>query len=326
MEQGPAFYFDSLRPAPEPTARPPHSLVQYDVGGFAMKHEMNIWVIGGDMRQAKLAQLLAEDGHTVHTYALDPGPEAIPRLISEQNLNHASRADCVILPLTVTTGGGLLNAPLSLSEHPLAPILDRLSPRQFLCGGRIDPETQAMAQERGLVLYDYFAREELAVANAVPTVEGAIQIAMEELPITLHGARALVIGYGRLGKLLAHRLSGLGAKVSVSARKWADLAWAEAYGYGVEQTELLEDWLCPYDLIVNTVPARVLGEERLAELKAGCLVIDLASKPGGVDMEAARQLGVRVIWALSLPGKTAPVTAGKAILNTIYNILREQGV
>ena len=160
----------------------------------------------------------------------------------------------------------------------------------------------------------------------MPTVEGGIQIAMEERPITLHGARALVVGYGRLGRLMAHRLGALGAKVSVSARKWADLAWAEAYGYGVEQTDHLEGWLCGYDLIVNTVPARVLGEERLAELKSGCLIIDLASKPGGVDLEAARQLGVKVIWALSLPGKAAPVTAGKAIMNTIYNILREQGV
>ena len=125
---------------------------------------------------------------------------------------------------------------------------------------------------------------------------------------------------------MAHRLAALGAKVSVAARKYDQLAWAQAMGFGGEHLAQLNGWLCGYDLIVNTVPARVLGEERLTELKNGCLVIDLASKPGGVDMEAARQLGVKVIWALSLPGKAAPVTAGKAILNTIYNILREQGV
>jgi dipicolinate synthase subunit A len=190
----------------------------------------------------------------------------------------------------------------------------------------VDAETARLARERGLRLYDYFAREELAVANAVPTVEGALQIAMEELPITVHSARALVIGYGRLGRLLAHRLDGLGARVSVSARSCADLAWAQAYGYGVEQTDRLEGWLCGYDLIVNTVPARVLDRERLEELKEGCLVIDLASKPGGVDLQAAGALGVKVVWALSLPGRVAPVTAAHAILRTIYNILREQGL
>ena len=150
----------------------------------------------------------------------------------------------------------------------------------------------------------------------MPTAEGAIQLAMEELPITLHGARVLVIGYGRLGRVLADRL----------ARRYADLAWAENCGYGVEHTGQLEGWLCGYDLVVNTVPVRVLREAELADLKPGCLVIDLASKPGGVDFDAAARLGVKAFWALSLPGKVAPVTAGKSIKTTIYNILTELGV
>ena len=160
----------------------------------------------------------------------------------------------------------------------------------------------------------------------MPTAEGAIQLAMEELPITLHGARVLVIGYGRLGRVLADRLAGLKARVSVAARRYADLAWAENCGYGVEHTGQLEGWLCGYDLVVNTVPVRVLREAELADLKPGCLVIDLASKPGGVDFDAAARLGVMAFWALSLPGKVAPVTAGKSIKTTIYNILTELGV
>ena len=36
-----------------------------------MRNELNLWVAGGDMRQAKLAELLAADGHTVHAYALE---------------------------------------------------------------------------------------------------------------------------------------------------------------------------------------------------------------------------------------------------------------
>ena len=154
-----------------------------------MNHELNFWVVGGDMRQLRLAQLLSQDGHTVHVYALDAGDELLSGLIQEDHLGSIARADCVVLPLTVSLGGGLLNAPLSVAEHPLAPILDRLSPRQFLCGGRVDPDTRALAQARGLTIHDYFAREELAVANAVPTAEGAVQLAMEHLPITIHGSR-----------------------------------------------------------------------------------------------------------------------------------------
>ena len=183
-----------------------------------------------------------------------------------------------------------------------------------------------MAEQAEVVFFDYFAREELEIANAVPTVEGAIQIAMEELPTTLFGIRALVLGFGRLGKLLAHRLKGLGANVTVAARSYGDLAWIEAYGYQSERMEQLDGWLGGYQMVINTVPARVLDRARLADLDEGTLVIDLASKPGGVDRKAADRLGRQVIWALSLPGKVAPVTAGGAIRSTIYNMLHELDV
>ena len=290
-----------------------------------MKHELNVWVVGGDMRQAKLAQLLADDGHTVHTYALESGSESALDAIPEEDLRQIGRADCVILPLTVQTGDGLLNAPLSPSQHPLPPILDRLTPSQFLCGGRVDPETRAMAQQRSLTIHDYFAREELAVANAVPTAEGAIQLAMEHLPITIHGSRVLVVGFGRVGRVTAQRFAALGAKVSVAARKYEQLAWAQAMGFGSEHLGNLAGWLCGYDLVINTVPAQVLTRSELEDLKPDCLIIDLASKPGGVDLGAAGELGLTVIWALALPGKVAPVTAGAAIKSTIYNMLRELG-
>ena len=88
----------------------------------------------------------------------------------------------------------------------------------------------------------------------------------------------------------------------------------------------MEAWLCAYDLVINTVPAPVLGREGVAALKKGAAVIDLASRPGGVDLAAAEELGVRAVHALSLPGKTAPVTAGKYIMDTVYHIMEEVGV
>ena len=290
-----------------------------------MNHELNFWVVGGDMRQLRLAQLLSQDGHTVHVYALDAGGELLSGLIQEDHLGSIARADCVVLPLTVSLGGGLLNAPLSVADHPLAPILDRLSPRQFLCGGRVDPDTRALAQARGLTIHDYFAREELAVANAVPTAEGAVQLAMEHLPITIHGSRVLVLGFGRVGRITAQRFGALGARVRVAARKFDQLAWAQAMGFDPQPLNHLAGWLCGYDLVVNTIPAPVLTRRELEDLKPGCLILDLASKPGGVDQRAAGELGLTVIWALALPGKVAPVTAGAAIQTAIYNMLQELG-
>ena len=284
-----------------------------------MLRAKNIWVMGGDPRQAALAALLADDGHSVHTYALEQGAG----MKCEPSTAGADRADCVILPLPAAGPDGGLNTPLSERKHHLKEVLDGLRPGQLVCAGMVDGRLKELAEARGLTLRDYFAREELAVLNAVPTAEGAIQIAMEELPITLHDARVLVIGFGRLGKALAPRLRALGAHVWVSARRYEQRAAAQGMGLGSEGVDRLPDWLCSYDLVFNTVPAPVLGVEELAALKEGALVIDLASRPGGVDLDAAAALGVRVIWALSLPGKVAPVTAGRYIKDTVYHIMEE---
>ena len=133
-----------------------------------MGNELNFWVVGGDLRQAKLAELLAADGHTVRTWALER-MGALPGVRAAETLAEAERADCVVLPLPAAGEGGGLNAPLSEGEHPMAEVLDALRPGQVLCAGRVDPATAALAAARGLTLHDYFAREELAVANAVPT-------------------------------------------------------------------------------------------------------------------------------------------------------------
>lgn len=287
-----------------------------------MKHEYYFWVVGGDLRQVKLAQLLQQDGHTVQTFAMEQRPEQ-GRLTGSDTLKGIERADCVVLPLPAAKEGGILNAPLSDRKIALEGILPLLHPGQIVCGGRLSRSLVEQGEAAGLRMVDYFRREELAVKNAVPTVEGALQIAMEEMSTTLFGARVLVIGFGRIGKLLAHRLKGMGARVTVSARNYKDLAWIEAYGYCGEHTDQLEGWLCNYDLIINTVPALVLGEAALEDVSPDCLVIDLASVPGGVDFESASALGVKVIWALSLPGKVAPMTSGRIIRDTVYHVLQE---
>lgn len=126
-----------------------------------MRGTLNFWILGGDLRQEKLAGLLLEDGHWVHTYAL-----AGDQLPNETDLSGMKDAHCVVLPLPVSTQEGFLNT--AQGRCPLEKVLDQISPGSFLCGGRVDERTQALAAQRGLTIHDYFHREELAVANAVP--------------------------------------------------------------------------------------------------------------------------------------------------------------
>lgn len=285
---------------------------------------MQFAILGGDMRQAKLAELLAADGHTVSTFAIDK-IKLDKTILQETALKDAvQNASCVVLPLPVTSREGMLNTPLGSDLVTTREVLSALRPNQIVAAGKIDSTTYDLADIYGLTLIDYLDREELAVANAVAAAEGAIQLIMEETPITICRARCLVIGFGRIGKLLSHRLRGLGAFVTATARSYPDMSWIHAYGYEAEDTSNIDAILSEYDVVINTVPARILCEPQLRLLKPGCLCLDLASKPGGLDFTAASKLGVKAVWALSLPGEVAPVSSGAIIRDTLYNILREK--
>ncbi len=179
---------------------------------------------------------------------------------------------------------------------------------------------------KGIEVIDYFEREELSVLNARATAEGAVQIALEEQAVTLAGEKVLILGMGRIAKALIRILSGFGTEMTVCARKYSDLAWAEIFGCKtIHISELKSSGvLSDSELIFNTVPHLVLDESALSQCSKSCLMIDLASKPGGMDFEAAGRMGLRAIWALSLPGKTAPISSGKIIGKAIENILIER--
>lgn len=284
-----------------------------------------ISVIGGDMRQITLVHELRRDGYTVLLYGFD-ADSSDTELESEQNIDFALNADIIILPVPVSFDGETVNMPFSKNKLTIQDLLSKINPLSLVFGGRIQKSIAKELENRKIAFRDYMNREELAVLNAVPTAEGAIEIAMSETPITLHGSKCLVLGYGKIGKILSSMLSGIGAQTYVEARKYADLAMIE--GHGCESVPLceLKKRIHEFNIIFNTVPSMILPEELLRNVNKNALVIDLASKPGGVDFDAAKHLGIKVIWALSLPGKVAPVTSGKIIKDTIMNIMTELGV
>ena len=159
--------------------------------------------------------------------------------------------------------------------------------------------------------------------NTIATAEGAIEIAIRETPFTLCGAKCLVCGFGNVGKTLSKTLLSLGCDVCCTYRKFKDKAWIEVFGARPIEAENIKNTVKNQDIIFNTVPHKIISADVLENVSSDAVIIDLASKPGGVDFDAAQKLGKKVIWALSIPGKTAPQTAGKAISNTVINILGE---
>lgn len=278
-------------------------------------------VLGGDQRSIELAYLLLEDGNEVEIY----GFNKLNLYLNEREKLHEAivGADVVVGPLPFSEDNKIINAPFFTGEIPISEVLNLLSKKQIFAGGRINKEFQEEAKNLGITSVDYFAREEMQVLNAIPTAEGAIQVAMEQMKITLHNSNSLVLGYGRIGKALAKMLYGIGANVYVEARSCSDLAWVKNNGYIPVPIKELQYYLSKIDVIFNTIPHLVLDEALLSKLNKNCLVMEIASKPGGIDIEAAKEMEIKIVMAQGLPGKVAPITAARVIKDTIYNIIDE---
>ncbi len=259
---------------------------------------VNIFAVAQtDARQAAAGRALAASGYIV------VGAE------------ETAMADYILLPL-----------PLDDEQAGLVQLLRAAKPGALAFGGKLSPKVQAKAADAGIELLDYFARPELAVLNAVPTAEGTIALLFAHRSSTLWGAEILVLGFGRVAQALASRLLALGAQVCVAARNPEQRAMARAMGctaIGMEHAELKQA-AAGFGTIVNTVPAMVLPAIVLRVLPVGCLVIDLASRPGGVDFAAAKVLGIEAIHALSLPAACAPESAGAFVAQTVLEMIAER--
>lgn len=281
----------------------------------------NFAVIGGDKRQVAMAHSILSDGYNV--YAAGFQKIELKRGIIKTSIEDAiNKCRYIVLPLPVLVKKAYLNAPYADEQIKVDDKFAELMYGKKVFCGMADKLINTSSKWKDISLYDYSKREEFAVNNAVPTAEGAIEIAMNEYDGTINGSRCLVAGFGRIGKVLCKMLNGIGAKVTVSARKPEDLAWINLLGY----KSILTSDICKYneyDIIFNTIPDMIFDAHTLAKSASNAVVIDLASAPGGVDFNAAKRLRINAISALSLPGKVAPKSAGEIIKNTIYNMIEE---
>jgi len=217
----------------------------------------------------------------------------------------------------------LINTPFYSEEIFAEDVFKYMRNEQILFAGKIASEWMELAKDYHIKMFDYFKREELQVLNAIPTSEGAIQLAMEKMDKTLHSSNVLVLGFGRIGKILSKMLDGLGANVYVGSSDHTEIASIKSFCYEPVLLNKVEKYLPNMDLIINTIPAIILNKEKLKKTNGDAIIIDLASFPGGVDFDMAEKLGIESIWALGLPGKVAPISSASYIKETIYRMMDE---
>ena len=252
----------------------------------------NISIIGGDIRIVKLVDMLNADGYNVYTYGLEQANiDDIQKCKSIEEVSEKS--DIIVSSIPFTSDGVNVNTPFSKNKISIEEVAKYIKGKTFIAG-RIEEELYQKFSETKVI--DLLKREELTVLNTIATAEGTIQIAMEESTKTLHGSKILVMGFGRVSKILSNMLKGIGAEVYCETRTTVNCAWIKAYGYNPILLDELDEELNKFDVIINTIPHIILNKERLKKVKKDCIIIDIASNPGGVDRNSAKELFFRQIF------------------------------
>lgn len=282
-------------------------------------------VLGGDLRNVKLAGMLADDGNRVYSFGQDRSDEILDdgRIEKCTSLKTAmEKAQVIIGPVPFSSNEDFINAPFAHDKIMIDDLMKTNKGKIFISGS-IKDDLRKQLDEKYMEVIDIMKRDDLAILNTIATAEGTIEVAIKNTDKILQGSRVLILGFGRVGKIVANKFSKMSALVTCAARKVSDLAWIKAYGYNsLNINDMLYD-LKEFDIIINTVPQTILRERELKHIDAEALLIDLASSPGGIDGKMAKSMGLNFIWALALPGRIAPSSSAKFIKDTVYTILEE---
>ena len=293
---------------------------------------MKYGILGGDFRNVELVKLLAKEKNIVYTYGLEKEIQKLEsdNIIICDDIKELQETDIVITSIPLSRDNININMPLNIygKESKIDEALKVMN-NKLIFTGSVSSEILRKFKLYNIEILDIMKNEEFAVLNAIPTAEETIRIIIDNTKKVLHNANCLIMGYGRIGKVLAKKLNSLSVKVECLVSDNIEKIWCRVEGYNYIEFENIKnksDLLKKYDIIINTIPKIILTDE-LKEIRKDTLIIDLASKPYGIDRSIVKQENLNFIEALGLPGKSAPITVAENMYELIKNtILKRQKI
>ena len=282
--------------------------------------------LGGDARQLEVIKSCIQMGAQVSLIGFDNLQSPVSGAsLKELSTGLLRTVDVLVLPIIGTDENGQVKSVFTSKKLSLTPEHFQSLPKNCLVFVGIAKEyLQKMCQDYGIQLYELLKRDDVAIYNSIPTVEGALMMAIQHTDITIHGSNSIVLGMGKCGLSLARTLHSIGARVKVGVRSTVHKARAFEMGIEAFHTSELTDHVKEADLIFNTVPDLIIDSSVLANVPHDVVIIDLASKPGGVDYPFAEKRGIKAMLAPSLPGIVAPKTAGQILARTMTRIMKTE--
>ena len=191
-------------------------------------------------------------------------------------------------------------------------------------GGAFTDKWTQYLQMHEIAYFDLMKEEKVAQKNAYITAEATVAEILKYSDYSICGQKIIVCGYGRCGKCVADLLAAMGAKVTVLARSAKARRAARCDGHEAVDFSYGPEEVYGAHTIVNTVPAQVIREPMIQEMHRDTVIIDIASRPGGVDLVAAERREIKVVAALGLPGLYTTKSSAKVFADAIIDQMQLQ--
>lgn len=277
--------------------------------------------IGGDLRLFYMIKEMINKGYEVAAYCV-PLADTLPHVTICSSLQEAlDFADVIVGPVPFSKTQLSITSAFEQNDLEIKNFLSSIRSSHIIFGGAITPCIKLFCDVRSIKYVDFMKIEEVAILNAIATAEGTIAEAIQRSPINLSGSSCLVLGYGKCGSVLAAKLKGLDAKVTVCARKRTALAKAQSAGFETLPFVNLKNSLHEFLFIFNSIPAQYFDESLLKELSSDVTFLDISSSPGCVDLDAASKSGIKTALCLGLPGKYAAKTSAVILAEALISEL-----
>lgn len=270
---------------------------------------MNILILGGDKRSISLKEILIENKFNVKSLFLN---------YNDKNITNINEFDIVILPIPFLKND-LLNAPFHNEQINSNQVINLLKNFKGKIIGGLNKDSEKLLSENNFNFLNILKDEKFTLINAIITAEGTIQKLIKENEKSLFESKVCILGYGRVSKALSRRLVPLCETLIIYNNPSINYIYSKIDNINSRTINHFKHEAKNFDVIINTIPSLIITEDILNSLNNSTLIIDLASLPGGIDFEKAKEKNIKTIHYLGIPGKIS----SKSAANAIFNFLKE---
>lgn len=255
---------------------------------------MNFFIDLSDKRNNYIANSLLDMGHNVNEFDFEK--------------NNGSEGDIFIF------------SPAKKFDLKELGKIQNLPTNTVVFGGNLAEGIKLELNKKKIKFINLLNDENFVIKNAKLTAEGVLALVIGCGEKSIFENKVLILGSGRVGLAAASLFNKIKINADFAIFHENKLSVASFYCENVVFKDDLPKKIGDYDIIINTVPAKILDDEILNKINKKASILEIASV-NCLNTDLLKFYTFKYILAPALPMVYSAETAGKFMLDSILKQL-----